>query len=176
MSELIITVDGEKITAKSGQSIIDALISSNKSVVGKIGCSGGVCGACLCTVEIGDKKRYSLACRTEVKDGMNVRFLSPDFKSGKRDASALKSLNTAVKDIYPEILSCVSCGKCDRQCVKGIEVKKCIDLAIRGDIKTLTDLAFSCVECGACSVGCPAKINHAEVFLTARRLNAWRNS
>ena len=167
------SVDGEKLTAKSGETIIDALISSGKNIVGKVGCKGGVCGACLCTVKrAGEKPFYALACREVPEIGDEVTFIRPEFKGADYDFSKIQFSGDLLKKVFPEIDGCISCKQCDFRCVKGISVMEMIEFAREGNYKKVAELTYNCIECGACSIGCPAKINHAEVSLLARRINA----
>lgn len=167
------TVDGEIISAKRGVTIIDALISAGESVVGKVGCKGGVCGACLCLIErSGGKPEYALACRTLAEDGLKVFFVKPSPKKVKYDFLSIKPEGNILIQLYPEINGCISCGKCNERCVKGIDVLSVVRSAREGDYKKVADLSYNCIECGACSNGCPSKINQAEVSLLARRIYA----
>ena len=46
--------------------------------------------------------------------------------------------------------TCVSCGKCNRECPMGINVSELIK---DGQIKNA-----ECIQCGACIDGCPKKV------------------
>lgn len=174
MSETIeFYVDGEVVSAENGVTIIDAMIKAGKHVVGHVGCKGGACGACTCIVRREDGKSIpALACRTLAENGMRVSFPKPDVRPVKYVLEQMPYTSGLISELYPEIYNCVTCGKCTKNCVKGIDVRLMIENAKYGDLKKVADISFSCIGCGACSFGCPAKINHAEVGLLARRFYA----
>ncbi len=172
MSEIEFTVSGEKIKAEQGVTILDAMINNGLNVVGHVGCKGGVCGACTCMIRYSGEVKPMLACRTIAQDGMIVSFPKAKVFPVKYNLKEYEFNNGMISELYPEIYNCVCCGMCTKYCTQGIDVRLMIENAKYGDLKKVSDLSFSCISCGACSYACPAKINHAEVGLLARRLSA----
>ena len=171
MKKIEITVNSELIEADDGQTVMDAMIAAGINVIGHIGCKGGVCGACACLVKRTDGKvKASLACRTVAEDKMTVLFPESKAIPVKYDFDKLTTCGKQIAELYPEIYNCVNCGKCTENCVRGIDVRKMIENAKYGDLEKIAEMSFDCIACGACSFNCPAKINHAEVGLLARRL------
>lgn len=173
MSEIKFTVCGVELAASGGVTILDAMIKGGFNVVGHVGCKGGVCGACTCLIRYSDGRvQPSLACRTLVEEGMKVSFPEPKVFPVKYKLGEKRESNGIISELYPEIYNCVGCGKCTAYCTQNIDVRLMIENAKYGDLKKVSELSFHCIACGACSFSCPAKINHAEVGLIARRLSA----
>ena len=170
-----ITVAGKEIETPENLTIIKAMEHAGISVAEHCGCLMGMCGACACIIrkEGSDKPVTGLACREKVENGMIVAFpVKIALRRKEYDLNRLVPNRGALVEIFPEIYSCVNCGACTKNCTQGIDVRAYIDDARFGDIKKISEMTFNCIACGACSALCPAKINHAEVALLARRITA----
>ena len=138
------------------------------------GCRGGVCGACatIYRMENDTKWHICLACQTKVENDMYVATL-PFFPLVKQvyDMEKIKPTEQIMKELYPEIYSCIGCNACTKACTQDLNVKQYIAYAQRGEYAKCAEESFDCVMCGVCSSRCPAGISHPQVAMLARRLN-----
>lgn len=164
---------GKKYEVPSRLTILKALEYAGYQLVRGCGCRSGVCGACAAVYRIRGKQglHFCLACQTQVQDKMDLALL-PYFPLSKKTYSLekIKPESSILKQLYPEIDHCISCGACTRSCPQHLNVMQYIADARRGELKKCARESFGCVLCGICSSRCPAEISHPQVALLARRL------
>lgn len=165
---------GKKYEVPSDLTIMEAMEYAGYKLVRGCGCRNGFCGACATVYRIkGDRElKACLACSTKVEDNMYVATLPffPLIKEGY-DINSIKTDETIMMQLYPEIYSCVGCNACTNSCSQGLNVMQYIAYAQRGDYEKCAELSFDCVMCGICSSRCPAGISHPQVAMLARRIN-----
>lgn len=137
------------------------------------GCRNGICGACATVYRIGKEGalKTGLACQTKVQNNMYVAtFASFPLEKRVYDIEAVSAEATVLRQLYPEISSCIGCNLCNKTCPQGLNVKQYIEHARRGEFQQCAELSFACVMCGLCSAHCPVGILHPQVALLARRI------
>jgi formate dehydrogenase alpha subunit len=112
MNEFTLTVDGRMVTAREGQTVLEACIGAGVRVP-------RLChdprlepyGGCrLCVVQIEGMRGFPTSCTTQVSDGMVVTTQSPDLHSMRKTVVEL-----LLSDHNISCLSCDSSGRCDLQ-------------------------------------------------------------
>ncbi|MBQ1847509.1 MAG: 4Fe-4S dicluster domain-containing protein [Clostridia bacterium] len=165
---------GKKYEVPDDLTIMTAMEYAGYRLVRGCGCRGGFCGACATVYRIkGDKGiKTCLACQTRVENDMYIATL-PFFPLEKQvyDMDKIKTDETVMMQLYPEIYACIGCNACTKSCPQGLNVMQYIAYAQRGDYKKCAELSFDCVMCGICSSRCPAGISHPQVAELARRIN-----
>lgn len=165
---------GKQYEVPSHLTIMTAMEYAGYQLIRGCGCRNGFCGACATIYRIaGDRTlRACLACQTKVEDQMYVATL-PFFPLVKElyDMETLKPEDQIMRQLYPEIYSCIGCNACTKSCTQGLNVMQYIAYAQRRDYARCAQASFDCVMCGVCSARCPAGISHPQVALLARRIN-----
>ena len=165
---------GKKYEVPEDLTIMTAMEYAGYQLIHGCGCRNGFCGACATVYRIGDERKLHtcLACQTKVEDNMYVAT-SPLFPLKKRDydIEKISPVKDVMKQLYPEIYSCIGCNACTKGCTKGIDVKQYIAYAQNGEFEKCAEESFECVMCGMCSSRCPVGISHSQVALLARRIN-----
>lgn len=153
-----ITIDGREIEAREGQSILNAALDagvfiphlcSHPDLEAKGGCR-------LCSVEIAGEDGAVPACKTEVKDGMEIIVNGP---------AALKVRKMAMELIlatHPaDCTGCPKYGKCELQSMyqyMGVSPegwrKKSRSVANDDSNPLISHLFTRCVRCGRCIRAC----------------------
>lgn len=153
--------------------IMKALEYAGYTLVRGVGCRAGFCGACATVYRTADDYRLKigLACATMVEPGMRLAQI-PFFPAprGKYHLEELKPDISALLQIYPEVLRCLSCGTCTKVCPQDIDVKDYMADAMRGDIAKVADKSFDCIMCGLCAARCPAEEKQYQIAILSRRL------
>ena len=164
---------GKRYTVPASLTIMDAMEYAGYQLVRGCGCRSGFCGACATIYRIKGQKelRVCLSCQTKVEDGMYLAQL-PFFPGDKREynLAELKPTADVMKQLYPEIYSCIGCNACTKACPQELKVMQYIAFAQRGEFERCAHASFDCVSCGICASRCPAQITHYQVGLLARRL------
>jgi bidirectional [NiFe] hydrogenase diaphorase subunit len=188
MSEITLQIDGEKVEAKEGMTILEAAQSAGISIP-------TLChheklepyGACrICTVEVEARGRTNLvaACIYPVEKNLIVRTRSEKVDKTRKtllelmlahapDAEELRALaqeygaNKARFEKEPSF--CILCGLCVRYCA---EVKKknavgFVDRGARREINFIPEIASKeCWNCKECFSLCPTEALQAIYLLT----------
>lgn len=179
-----LTVNGLKIEAVEGSSILEAMMQSGIVVADNIGCAGqGVCGSCRVLVKENDSRDiYSaLACETKIQEGLQVSFLDHLPVNNKQhvyqtddwDGKSWQTIQR-INEVFPEAKNCRHCGGCDNACPKHLEVQKGVNLASAGDLSA-AEIFNECIMCDLCTIACPEMItpNHLGTYI--RRLSTSNN-
>lgn len=99
MAEIPITIDGQALTAQSGETILDAARRSGFGERIPTLChreGSAPQGSCrLCLVRVSDAERPLAACATPVRAGMHIDTASPGIESLRRDVLTL------IRDAHP---------------------------------------------------------------------------
>ena len=188
MSEITLQIDGKKVEAKEGMTILEAAQSAGISIP-------TLChheklepyGACrICTVEIEARGRTNLvaACLYPVEQNLVVRTRSEKVDKTRKvllelmlahapDAAELQDLAQeygADKARFEKESSfCILCGLCVRYCA---EVKKknaigFVDRGTRREIIFIPEIASKeCEDCKECFPLCPTEALQATYLLT----------
>ena len=188
MSEITLQIDGRKVEAKEGMTILEAAQSAGISIP-------TLChheklepyGACrICTVEIEARGRTNLvaACLYPVEQNLVVRTRSEKVDKTRKvllelmlahapDAAELQDLAQeygADKARFEKESSfCILCGLCVRYCA---EVKKAnaigfVDRGTRREIIFIPEIASKeCWNCKECFPLCPTEALQATFLLT----------
>ncbi|MBQ3052241.1 MAG: 4Fe-4S dicluster domain-containing protein [Clostridia bacterium] len=165
---------GQEYQVPENLTIMTAMEYAGYQLVRGCGCRNGFCGACATVYRIkGDSQlKTCLACQTKVEDNMYIAAL-PSFPIKKQvyDIEKINPSQAVMRQLYPEIYSCISCNACTKACTQGLDVRKYIEYAQKGNFEKCAEESFSCVMCGACSSRCPVGISHPQVAMLARRIN-----
>ncbi len=190
MSQIVLEIDGKKVTAREGATLLEAAASAGVRIP-------TLChheklepyGSCrLCTVEVdaGGRTRLVVACVYPAADGIKVRTRSDKIDRIRKlilelylahapDAAGLRDLAQeygADKDRFDKEASfCIQCGLCVRYCA---EVKKkhavgFVDRGWRKEICFVPEIAAeTCWNCRECFPLCPTEaLQAAYVFVEA---------
>ena len=188
MSEITLQIDGRKVEAKEGMTILEAAQSAGISIP-------TLChheklepyGACrICTVEIEARGRTNLvaACLYPVEQNLVVRTRSEKVDKTRKvllelmlahapDAAELQDLvqeyGADKARFEKESSFCILCGLCVRYCA---EVKKAnaigfVDRGTRREIIFIPEIASKeCWNCKECFPLCPTEALQAAFLLT----------
>jgi NADH dehydrogenase/NADH:ubiquinone oxidoreductase subunit G len=188
MSDIVLQIDGKKIEAKEGMTILDAAQSAGITIP-------TLChhekldsyGACrICTVEIEARGRTNLvaSCCYPVEKNLVVRTRSEKIDKIRKMILELLLAHApesqALQDLVPtygpsparfekESSFCILCGLCVRYCA---EIKKrnavaFVDRGTRREISFIPEIASKeCWECKECFPLCPTSYLQAAYFLT----------
>ncbi len=194
MNEIILQIDGKKVKAQEGMTILEA--AQNAGIVIPTLCHHeklepyGACRICLVEVEAGGWTRLVVSCVYLVKDNLIIKTRSEKIDRNRKtilelllahapDAPELQDLAQeygADKDRFEKEASfCIHCGLCVRYCA---EVKKknavgFVDRGIRKEISFIPEIASSeCWDCKECFSLCPTSaLQAAYVLIEALRLD-----
>ena len=161
----------KKYKVSKNLTVLAAMESVGIKFAENCGCKAGLCGACLIIVRKKDNSiNYCLACQTMVEEGMHVAKPQKDIFFKNIPNLDKVSLNEEIiKELFPEIYSCVSCNICTNNCVKGLNVMGFVKETQKAYFKNCSELLFECVMCNACSYNCPANISHANIAFFIRK-------
>ena len=175
MSDMVsVYLMGKKYDVPAELTIMTAMEYAGYELVRGCGCRNGFCGACATIYRIkGDNELHAcLACQTKVEQDLYVATL-PFFPLVKKvyDVEKIKTDQSVMMQLYPEIYSCIGCNACTKACTQSLNVMQYIAYAQRGEFEKCAEESFDCVMCGVCSSRCPAGISHPQVAELARRIN-----
>ncbi len=153
-----IQIDGKEIEALEGESILDAALRagifiphlcSHPDLEAKGGCR-------LCSVEIGGEEGAFLACKTKVREGMEVTVNGPVSSKVRKMAMEL------ILATHPaDCTGCPKYGKCELQSMyqyMGVSAerwrKKSRSVANDDSNPLISHLFTRCVRCGRCIRAC----------------------
>ncbi len=95
------------------------------------------------------------------------------------DVTTVKGTNAILallKNIAPEHLQCIRCGKCADHCPMRLQPLFMYRYEKAKDFEELDRLhVYDCMECGCCAYGCPAKLPLVEAFRRGKKeLREWK--
>ncbi|MBI4774993.1 MAG: 4Fe-4S dicluster domain-containing protein [Deltaproteobacteria bacterium] len=173
MTLIEVYILGKKYAVPRGLTILKALEYAGFGLTRGCGCRGGVCGACLTVYRRkGDfRLKTGLACQTVVEPDMYLTQLP--YLPGNRTQFPLPKgpvEDFAVAEYYPELMRCVACNTCTKNCPMELQVMDYIAAAKRGDLEAVYELSVECVMCGMCAARCPAELTQFNIALLLRRV------
>lgn len=187
MSEIVLQIDGKKVTATEEMTVLEAAQSAGINIPTL--CrheqlhSYGACRICVVEAETGGKTRLVAACVYPVEKNLVIRtrsekidrtrkVLLEELLSHAPDSEALQSLAReygADKDRFEKESSfCILCGLCVRYCT---EIKKkdaigFIDRGAKREISFIPEIASKeCWDCKECFPLCPTSALQAAYVL-----------
>ncbi|SNR62791.1 4Fe-4S dicluster domain-containing protein [Desulfurobacterium atlanticum] len=167
-----IFLEGRKIKVPEGYTVIEALWDTGHDIKRGVGCLSGLCGACaIAYLEPGGKRvKFGLGCQTIVKEGMNITVM-PFFPSrtAQYNISQMERPIEKLKEIYPELYMCQSCGFCSVACPEWINVSKVMSFLKSGEYEKATEMMLDCILCGLCASRCPRGIAPQIISLFVQR-------
>lgn len=107
-----VRIDGELVTAREGESILEAALANGKHIPTLCYLKGlSAAGACrVCMVELAGTDRLLPACTTPIQEGMSIRTVSPKLALYRRMAVEL-----LLVERNHVCSACVSNGHCELQ-------------------------------------------------------------
>lgn len=176
-----LTVDGKKIRAKTGQTILQAV--EGRKGIGNIPalCSHpavtpyGACRLCTVEIEVDGRSKFVAACLYPVEDGLAVKTNTERVRRLRKGILELLLARCptvkAIQDLAEEYgvdttrhslgdHECILCGLCVRACEEIIG-RSAIQLVNRGIFKEVAapfyayELDDNCIGCGDCVFVCP---------------------
>jgi NADH dehydrogenase/NADH:ubiquinone oxidoreductase subunit G len=188
MSEVQIRIDGRKVTAEAGTTLLEAARSAGISIPTlchheKLEPYGG-CRLCIVEAEVNGSKKLVVSCVHPVEENQVVRTRSEKIDRIRKtvlellmahapDAPVLEELAEEYgadrHRFEQEVAFCIHCGLCVRYCA---EVKKAhavgfIDRGVRKEISFIPEIAAKeCNDCKECFPLCPTSFLQAAFVLT----------
>jgi len=175
-----ITVDGAKISAPEGTSVLDAALEAGICIPNLCHMPGvepiGACRVCIVEVVQGHRRKMTASCTLEAREGMVVDAHSEAVLRARRNIVELllaEAPNSrAIQDLAARVgvttsrypmrnKDCVLCGRCVRMCDE-VWQSKSLGFVGRGRDRHVA-LPFdkrpdTCKRCNACVDVCPMTI------------------
>ncbi|MZH13204.1 MAG: 4Fe-4S dicluster domain-containing protein [Nitrospinae bacterium] len=169
MKKIEIKISGKPITARAGETIVQALWSAEMAESVQTGCAGGVCGACTVTVRYADGKPggTELACMKPVEEGMEV-FPCP-VESDKAVEPVANADALTLQSVFPTVNRCTKCGSCTTACPMSIPVMDSVMRMQQGNFNEVAEDFTTCIHCGLCRFVCEDKVKPHNMGLWIRR-------
>ena len=169
MKKIEIKISGKPITARAGETIVQALWSAEMAESVQTGCAGGVCGACTVTVRYADGKPggTELACMKPVEEGMEV-FPCP-VESDKAIEPVANADALTLQSVFPTVNRCTKCGSCTTACPMSIPVMDSVMRMQQGNFNEVAEDFTTCIHCGLCRFVCEDKVKPHNMGLWIRR-------
>jgi succinate dehydrogenase/fumarate reductase-like Fe-S protein len=164
-----ISVAGEPVQARAGETIIHALWAAGMGDAVTTGCVGGVCGACTVSIRFKDGKPggTDLACLRPVEEGMEV-FPCP-VDSIPAVAPSLEPSVENLQAAFPTLNRCTKCGSCTTACPMTIPVMDSVLRMQEARFDEVSDDFTTCIHCGLCRFVCEDKVKPHNMGLWVRR-------
>jgi NADH dehydrogenase/NADH:ubiquinone oxidoreductase subunit G len=198
MSEIILQIDGKRVKARAGMTVLEA--AQQAGIVIPTLCYHeklepyGACRMCIVEVEAGGRTRLVVSCVYLVEQDLVVRTRSEKIDRIRKtilelllahapDSPKLLDLAQeygADRDRFEQEASfCIHCGLCVRYCaeVKQKHAVGFVDRGIRKEISFIPEIAAKeCWDCKECFPLCPTSALQAAYVLTAALTNEqWGN-
>ncbi|MDD5309990.1 MAG: 2Fe-2S iron-sulfur cluster-binding protein [Deltaproteobacteria bacterium] len=198
---LTLSIDGRKVAAEAGRSLLDVARESGAEIPSlchhPLIRSYGACRLCLVEVTRRGRTHVTTSCNYEVQDGIEVATDTSLLRDHRRmvlafllglapDARAVQGLARAYgveeplfapRELSPMREGCILCGLCARVCGEVVGASA-LTLSGRGDRRALEapfaePLSGSCIGCGACAAVCPTGAVEMESAAVARLRERW---
>jgi NADH dehydrogenase/NADH:ubiquinone oxidoreductase subunit G len=181
MSDMVtLNIDGRKIEATAGTTIMDAARDANIHVPNL--CSNpeltpyGACRLCMVEVTHGKRTRLVASCIYEVQDGLEVQTVTERVINVRKLVIELllarnpkhptllaiaESLEVESSRFETDVKGCILCGQCVRTCREVVKVSA-IGFESRGTGRTVAtpfnEAPPDCIACGSCAHICPVDV------------------
>lgn len=164
-----IKISGKTIQAKAGETLVHALWAAGMAESVKVGCAGGVCGACTVTLRYPDGRQggTELACMKPVEDGMEV-FPCPVSADNPAEPVVQPEL-AHLQSVFPALSRCTKCGSCTTACPMSIPVMDSVLRMQKGEFQAVAEDFTTCIHCGLCRYVCEDKVKPHNMGLWIRR-------
>jgi bidirectional [NiFe] hydrogenase diaphorase subunit len=187
VSEILLNIDGRKVTARQGMTVLEAAQSAGIFI--PTVCYHeklepfGACRLCIVEVEIRGSKRIVVSCVYQVENNIVVRTRSEKIDRIRKMILELQLAHAPDSPILQDLAKeygadknrfekepsfCIHCGLCVRYCA---EVKKknavgFVDRGIRKEISFIPEIASKeCWNCKECFPLCPTEALQAAFVL-----------
>jgi len=170
--EITLRIQGQTLTAAPGMTLLQALAANGVSLVGRVGCLGGVCGACAGSYPDPESgaPRTALACQLLVRDGLDFQFATaPGGPPLTYRSAALSPDLPGLMATHPEVVRCRACEACTLVCPVAIDAMAGVLEAAQGRLAEAGERLTPCVSCNLCQAVCEVGIQPQRVMLYARR-------
>ena len=188
MSEILLQIDGKKVRAREGMTVLEAATSAGIPIPTlchheKLEPYGG-CRICIVEAETRDWKRLVVSCVYPVKQDLVVRTRSEKIDKTRKvilelllahapDSVVLLDLAKeygADRDRFKKQASfCINCGLCVRYCVE-VKKKNAVGFVGRGATREISFIpetaSKECWDCKECFPLCPTSALQAAYVLT----------
>jgi len=188
MSEIHLQIDGKKVEAREGMTVLEAAQSAGISIPTlchheKLEPFGG-CRLCIVEVEAGGWSKRVVSCVYQAEENLIVRTRSEKIDKIRKmilelllahapDSPELMELAQeygADRDRFERMASfCIHCGLCVRYCadIKKKNAVGFVDRGIRKEISFIPEIAAKeCWNCKECFPLCPTEALQAAYVLT----------
>jgi len=169
IKKVTITVAGQAIQAREGETIIHALWQAGLGRAIQTGCAGGVCGACTVTLRFKDGRRggTELACLRPVEEGMEVFPFPVDALA--LPAPVADPDEDQLRAAFPTVDRCTKCDNCTIACPMQIPVMDSVLRMQKGQLEAVAEDFTTCIHCGLCRAVCEDRVLPHTMGLWVRR-------
>jgi len=170
--EITLRIQGRTLTATPGMTLLQALAANGVSLVGRVGCLGGVCGACAGSYQDPESggPRTALACQFLVQEGLDFQFATaPGGPPLAYRSAALSPDLPGLMASHPEVVRCRACEACTLVCPVAIDAMAGVLEAAQGRLAEAGERLTPCVSCNLCQAVCEVGIAPQRVMLYGRR-------
>jgi bidirectional [NiFe] hydrogenase diaphorase subunit len=172
-----LTIDGRKIKAEKGQTILEAAQENNIYIPTLCHNEAvkpyGACRLCLVEINRSGKTKLVTSCIYEVEDGLEVKTNTDRIISNRRmlmelllarcpnnkEIQALaKKLGVEETEFKKDDEQCMLCGLCVRVCqeVVGVSALSLVNRGVDRQMATpFYEPSTVCIGCGSCAYVCP---------------------
>ncbi|NIQ01176.1 MAG: 4Fe-4S dicluster domain-containing protein [Nitrospinaceae bacterium] len=164
-----ITVAGQSLQAREGETIIHALWQAGQGHLIQTGCVGGVCGACTVTLRFKDGRPggTDLACLRPVEEGMEVFPFPVDALASP--APVADPDGEKLRAVFPTVDRCTKCDNCTVACPMQIPVMDSVLRMQKGEFPAVAEDFTTCIHCGLCRAVCEDKVLPHTMGIWVRR-------
>ncbi len=169
---ITLRIQGQTLAAEAGMTLLQALAANGVSLVGRVGCLGGVCGACAGSYRdpATGTPRTALACQLLVREGLDFQFATaPAGPPLAYRAAELRPDLPGLMATHPEAMRCRACEACTLVCPVGIDAMAGVLEAAQGRLAEAGARLTPCVSCNLCQAVCEVGIAPQRLMLYARR-------
>ena len=169
MKKIEIKISGKPVSAQVGETIVNALWIAGKGDLLKVGCAGGVCGACTVTVRYANGKPggTELACMKPVEEGMEIFPCPVETDKAVEPVSNPDALT--LQSVFPTVNRCTKCDSCTTACPMSIPVMDSVLRMQQGRFEKVVEDFTTCIHCGLCRFVCEDKVKPHNMGLWIRR-------
>jgi NADH dehydrogenase/NADH:ubiquinone oxidoreductase subunit G len=188
MSKVHLSIDGKRVAAREGMTILEAAQSIGVSIPAlchheKLAPFGS-CRLCMVELDMGDWTKHVVSCVYPAEEGLVVKTRSEKIDRIRRNILELllarapdspqlvemaEEYGADKNRFEPDPSFCIHCGLCVRYCaeIAGKHAVGFIDRGIRKEISFIPEIAAKeCEDCKECFPLCPTSYLQAVFVLT----------